>query len=425
MKKLNYLLMLLLAVFSVSLSACSDNDENNDPQPTTPPAQGEGHHFDLWVAIDRHGGMARDVQTLVRSMNSLDNSNEVVSFRGEGTEVNQKLTLETIVKGGYYYQVPVAPATCFGKYIIKDNSIQVVQEQRFVSNTYSARKYCYAWLPGNTLLIVAANGEADKILYTKLNASDMTIIDEGTLDIPLPPNASIFTTSGIISYRESDNTLFYFYYGKKTGSTSRGTRTTPFYIAVIDASTMDVKSNKVNTLADEMVGSAYGELLQKCSFSDERGNLYLACFSTVNKKETSHLLRINPGEYDFDPSYDGFTNPGKLVACEYAGNGKAIAYARGDQFGTNIDDFSHYYTIIDLNSCTNSRLAYNGAPLPYSGGRFSSRLATYDGKVYVGVDAENQVPQIYIYDTATGSMTKGASLQSGVYFEQIRVLENL
>ena len=102
-----------------------------------------------------------------------------------------------------------------------------------------------------------------------------------------------------------------------------------------------------------------------------------------------------------------------------------MAYARDDQYGTSIDDFSHYYTIIDLNSSTNSRLAYNGTPLPYSGGRFSSRLATSNGKVYVGIDADGAAPQIYIYDTATGNVTKGASLQSGVYFEQIRVLDNI
>lgn len=421
MKKLNYLWMLMLAVFTLGLSSCSDDNESNPEAPTTSTTEGE--HIDLWVALDRHGGMGRDVQTLVRSVSSLDNQDEVISFQGEGTEVNQKLTLETIVKGAYYYQVPVQPETCFGKYIIKDNSIQTVQEQRFVTNTYTARKYCYAWLPNNTLLIMAANGEAKQILWTKLNADNMTVLAEGTLGIPLPQGATTFTTSGIVAYRESDNTLFYFYYGKTGGA--RGKRTSPFLMAVINPEDMSVISNKVNSMADEMVGSAYGELLQKCSFMDEYNNLYLACFSTTDDKEHSHLLRIKDGEYDFDPNYDGFTNSGKLLACEYAGNGQAVAYARDDQYGASIDDFSHYYTIINLNNCTNSRLQYNGVALPYSGGRFSSRMATSNGKVYVGVDAENQVPQIYIYNTETGNVTKGAQLQGGVYFEQIRVLENI
>ncbi len=421
MKKFKYFWMLVMAVMTLSLPACSDDDapEENGGTETD---NGKGYHFDLWVALDRHGGMGRDVQTLVRSVNALDNPEEVISFQGQGTEVNSVMSLETIYRGAYYYQVPVS-GDRFSKYVIKDNEIQKVAEHRFKTNTYSTRKYCHAWLNDNTLLIMAANGAANEILWTKLNTSDMSIIAEGTLDLPLPPGAAAFTTSGIVTYRKSDNKLFYFYYGKASGG--RGARTSPFYVAVINADNMNVDSNNANTLADEMVGSAYGELLQKCCFTDEQNNIYLACFSSKNDVETSHLLRINAGETDFDPDYDGFTNPGKLISVEYAGNGKAVAYARDDQYGTDINSFAHYYTIIDLNSGTNQRLMYNGQPLAYSGGRFSSRMAAAAGNVYVGVNAQGAAPQIYIYNVATGNVIKGAQLQTGIYFEQIRVLENL
>lgn len=425
MKKLKFLFMSMCVIAAMGLTACSDDDDNQDngnggsgsEQPVG------GHHFDLWVAMDQHGGMGRDVQTLVLSRPSLDNPDEVISFRGEGVEANSLLSLETICKGAYYYQVPVS-GDRFSKYVIKDNAIQVIQEQRFRTNTYATRKYCYAWLPGNTLLIMAANGAADKIIWTKLNANDMSIIAEGTLDLPLPANATVFNTSGIVAYRESDNRLFYFYYGK-TSSGRAGKRTSPFHIAVLNSADMSVVSDKENSLADEMVGSAYGELLQKISFVDSNNNLYLACFSTVDGEEHSHLLRINAGETDFDPSYDGFTNPGKLIAVEYAGNGKAVAYARDDKAGTEINSFSHYYTLIDLASSTNRRLMYEDQLLPYSGGRFSSRMASAAGKVYMGIDAENANPQIYIYDVNTGNVTKGAALEKGSYFEQIRVLDNI
>lgn len=422
MKKIKFLFMSMCVIASMGLTACSDDDDNQNNSNGGSEQPVGGHHFDLWVALDQHGGMGRDVQTLVRSLPSLDNPGDIISFEGEGTEVNSLLSLETIYKGAYYYQVPVS-GDRFSKYVIKDNTIQVIQEQRFRTNTYATRKYCYAWLPGNTLLIMAANGAADKIIWTKLNANDMSIIAEGTLDLPLPPNSDIFTTSGIVTYRESDNKLFYFYYGKKSGG--RGTRTTPFYIAVLNPVDMSVESNKANSMADEMVGSAYGELLQKISFVDSNNNLYLACFSTVDGEEHSHLLRINAGETDFDPSYDGFTNPGKLIAVEYVGNGKVVAYARDDEAGESINSFSHYYTVIDLASAINQRLMYGGQPLPYSGGRFSSRMASADGKVYVGIDAKDANPQIYIYDVNTGNVVKGAELAPGYYFEQIRVLDNI
>ena len=108
---------------------------------------------------------------------------------------------------------------------------------------------------------------------------------------------------------------------------------------------------------------------------------------------------------------------------EYLGNGKVLGYAREDALGTSIDSYSHYYTIIDLNSKTNTPIRCNGAQLPYSGGRFSQRTAVVNGKAYIGVNPENSNPCIYIYDIATGNTVKGVEIAEGYYFEQIRVLE--
>lgn len=410
--------MIVVTMLAISFNACSDDDPTPNPDPT--PGT-EDFRYDIWIALDQHGGMGRDVQTLVRSVESLDADQPKIDFAGAGTPVNYKLTLENIVKGAYYYQVPVE-ADRFGKYTLSDNKINTVQEQKFGTNTYSARKYTHAWLPDNTLIIMAANGDADKIIWTKLNASDMSILKEGTLNITAPEGYPVLTTSGILTYRESDNKLFYFYFAK---TSVRGGKSTPFfYVAVINPSTMEVESNKPNTLAAEMVGSAYGELLQKCTLFDESGNLYLACFSEEDGVEKSHLLKIKAGEKDFDSSYDGFTNNGKLVSIEYLGNGKALAYAREDQLGTTIDSYSHYYTIIDLESKSSSRIQCNGKDLPYSGGRFSQRTAVAGGKAYIGVNPEDSNPCIYIYDIATGTTEKGVEIAEGYYFEQIRVLEN-
>ena len=41
-----------------------------------------------------------------------------------------------------------------------------------------------------------------------------------------------------------------------------------------------------------------------------------------------------------------------------------------------------------------------------------------------GVDAEDAQPQIYVYDIATGSVTLGAKISEGYYFEQIRLIED-
>lgn len=422
MRKMKFLLASFMALFlAFGMTSCSDDDGPEIPED---PTLIQDYHFDLWVALDRHGGMGRDVQTLVRSVSSLDADQPEITFQGVGTEVNSILSLETILKGAYYYQVPVS-SDRFSKYTITDNSVEVVKERRFQTNTYATRKYTHAWIDDNTLVIMAANGSTDQIIWTKLNAEEMSIISEGTLDIALPQGATAFTTSGILTYRKSDNKLFYFYYAK-SGSGMKAVRMGNMRIAVINPSTMDVESDTECFLDCEMAGSAYGELLQTITFFDESNNLYIACVSDdADGNEHSHLLKIPAGQTAFDQGYDGFTADGKLISVMYIGDNKVVGYARDDQYGTGIDSFSHYYTVIDVASKTITPIQYNGQRLAYSSGRFSSRMAYVNHKAYIGVDAENQQPQIYIYDVQTGQTTLGATMAPGYYFEQIRVVEEV
>ncbi len=420
MRKIKFLLISFMALFiAFGMTSCSSEDEPDQPDD---PTVIQDYHFDLWVALDRHGGMGRDVQTLVRSVNSLEAGQPEITFQGTGTEVNSILSLETILKGAYYYQVPVS-GDRFAKYIIKDNKVEVVKERRFQTNTYATRKYTHAWINDNTLVIMAATGDATKIVWTKLNADDMTIISEGTLDVPMPEGGELFTTSGILNYRASDNKLFYFYFAKQSGR--RGKRVTPMMTAVINPATMAVESNTPCFLDCEMVGTAYGELLQTTTFIDGNNNLYIACVTDdADGKEYSHLLKIPANSTSFDQSYDGFTAGGKLISVMYVGDNKVVAYARDDAAGTGIDSFSHYYTVIDVVSKTSTPITYNGQRLAYSSGRFSSRMAYVNHKAYVGVDTEGQKPQIYIYDVEKNQTALGATMASGYYFEQIRVVED-
>ena len=416
-----------LYVWTLALLACAGmagcSDDNDDDKKPTDPDFVEDYHFDVWVALGRHGGMARDVQTLVRSLSDLEASQPTITFEGTGAEVNKTLTLETIQKGAYYYQVPVS-GDCFGKYVIEDNRIRTIAERRFETNTFAARKYTHAWTDDNTLVIMAANGAGDKVVWTKLNTADMTIVSEGTLAIPALAEGDNLCTSGILSYRASDNKLFYFYFTKvgKRG----GKRTSTVLTAVINPSTMAVEEVNPAPIDCETVGSAYGELLQTITFIDRSGNLYLACFSDgTDGLEHSHLLRIPAGKTNFDPAYDGYAGQGKLISVMYIGGDKAMAYARDDSKGTAIDDFAHYYTVLDLKACTATPVNYEGERLAFSSGRFSSRMCFVNRKAYIGVDAEGVAPQIYIYDADNGKVSLGAKMAQGYFFEQIRVVENL
>lgn len=195
--------------------------------------------------------------------------------------------------------------------------------------------------------------------------------------------------------------------------------------AVINPATMAVESDTPCFLDCEMVGTAYGELLQTTTFIDGNNNLYIACVTDdADGNEHSHLLKIPANSTSFDQNYDGFTSEGKLISVMYLGDNKVMAYAREDKLGTGIDAFSHYYTVIDVVSKVSAPVTYNGQRLAYSSGRFSSRMAYVNHKAYIGVDAEGQKPQIYIYDVASSQTALGATMASGYYFEQIRVVED-
>ena len=319
------------------------------------------------------------------------------------------------------YQVPNS-SDRFSKLKFKDNNIQVIQEQKFVKNTYTARKYTHAWLNGSTLVIMAADGDAEKVLWTKLNTADMTIIDEGTLDLTPTAGYPKLTTSGLLAYRKTDNKLFYFYYGKGTVSGSDKTTNEPFFhVAVINPETMAVESDVCNKEAAQMTGSAYGELLQQTIFFDEADNLYLAAFTG----KAGQLLRIKKGATDFEAGYNAFPGAkGKLLTVQYLGNNKVFAYA-GDGSGTSIDSYAYYYSIVDINTSTVTRLQYQGVDLPVSGGSFSQRSCynPAENLVYFAVNAQDAQPQIYIYNPADGSVKAGAKIAEGTYFEQIRFFE--
>lgn len=426
MKKLRFLFSLCMVMtMALSFNACSDDD---DPEidPGTDPETEVDYHFDIFMTVGNHGGMNRGDGTIVKSVDALTADMEVIDIKNDGVEFrspDNTYSMEAIVKGKYYYQVPNSNDR-FTKLQVAGNSVKVVQEQKFAQNTYKVRSYTHAWLDDNTLIIMAANGDVDGIIWTKLNADDMRILAEGTLDLPLPEGAKVLTTSGILTYNEEAGKLYYFYYGKdKTGMGA--VSTSNFLTAVINPSDMTVQSNKVNTLAGEMAGSAYGELLQNCVMYDESGNLYLAAFSNANGIEQGHLLRIKKGESDFDASYEGYPNAdGKLLTVQNLGNGKALVYARNDAAGTAIDSYSHYYSIVNLNTGARERLKYNGQEIPYNSGRFSQRTVIVDGKAYIGVNTEDSNPCIYIYDIATGNVEKGVEIAEGYYFDVLRVIKN-
>lgn len=420
MKKLSFLLSLMaVLMITAAFTACSKDDDNDTS------GSSKGAHYDLTITVGKHGGMAKTETHVTLSVASLSDPDTTITFDGKGVEIAD-YTIESIYDDEFMYQVP-SSMDRFSKLQLKNNNLKVVQEQRFDKNTYTPRNYTHAWLDKNTLLIMSTTEDHTKVIWTKLNVKDMSIINEGTVDgIKVAEGYNVLSTSGLLTYRKSDKKLFYFYNNKGLTSGSNKSTNEPFFrIAVINPETMAVEQEIINSEAAQMQGSAYGELLQDFIFFDKDDNLYLTAFSTKSKKNYGQLLRIKNGEYDFEKGYNAFPDTkGKILTIQYLGGNKALVYSGDNAVGTGIQDVAYYYSIVDLDTKQATRLQYNGEDIAYSAGSFSQRSVynVKENKAYFGVsnDTENR---IYIYDVATGNVSLGSKLATGVYFDQIRFFE--
>ena len=420
MKKLSFLHSLMaVLMITAAFTACSEDDDNGTS------GSSKGAHYDLTITVGKHGGMAKTETHVTLSVASLSDPDTTITFDGKGVEIAD-YTIESIYDDEFMYQVPSSKDR-FSKLQLKNNNLTVVQEQKFDKNTYTPRNYTHAWLDKNTLLIMSTTEDHTKVIWTKLNVKDMSIINEGTVDgIKVAEGYNVLSTSGLLTYRKSDKKLFYFYNNKGLTSGSNKSTNEPFFrIAVINPETMAVEQEIINSEAAQMQGSAYGELLQDFIFFDKDDNLYLTAFSTKSKKNYGQLLRIKNGEYDFEKGYNAFPDTkGKILTIQYLGGNKALVYSGDNAVGTGIQDVAYYYSIVDLNTKQATRLQYNGEDIAYSAGSFSQRSVynAKENKAYFGVsnDTENR---IYIYDVATGNVSLGSKLATGVYFDQIRFFE--
>ncbi len=404
---------------SLSLSSCSKDEPEVPVNPETPQ---QTTHFDIWVTVGSTGGMGSDGAVLVKSVDSLT-VQPLIDFKNDGVDVTKKIKEETIFKGKYYYQVPVGDDR-FGKYRIAGNKLEVVAERPFAKNTFKSRFYTHAWLDETTLVIMAANGSKDKVIWTKLNAENMTILSEGELSLEIL-EGDTFSSSGLAAYRKSDNKIIYLFQHKK--------ETKHFYAAFINAKDMKVEKEVKEDRAEQMAGTAYGELLQDKLFFDEQEDLYIACNNKLPKaKKTTEqygrLLRIKKGATDFDKGYQGYAyDKGKIVTASYLTAGKALLYIQDPEYTHAAGwgkAYNSYYAILDLATGKKSEIQYNGNVLPYCSGTFSQRSVVVGDKAYIGVNPEKERPCVYIYDIKSGKIEKGLEITEGYGFDRINVMDN-
>lgn len=429
--------LFILALIALGLVSCDNKD---DSKPFDSPVESLPTHFDVWVSLDGttgSGGQNQAQTIIVQSVPSLDTDTKL-SFEGIGADVTSVMDAETMIHGKYYYQVAPLKEAKFAKYQITNQGVQLLAEHAFGKNTYAATKYCADWINDSTFVVVASANSNSKVVWSKVKEvnNKFTILAEGEFNLS-QSGVEKYSTSGLARYRKADNTLIYLFcdYSRAT------TKTNKIFAAFVNPDDMSIKSIAQEDRSTQLSGTVYGELLQNKTFFDENGNLYVACGTQIpNSKNSStcsngRLYRINAGASEFDASYLGFDHPdGKIVTVDYLGNNKVLLYLQDPKHcGTAEDNsdydgwgskYNCYYAIYNLQTNELTELEYNGEKLPYCLGTFSQRSIVREGKAYIGVNPREGAPVIYVYDIATGKVTKGMTIQEGYEFNRIVVLED-
>ena len=416
------------------------------------------YHFDLLASVGATTGMSSTGVTsyLIRSVEPGDlvNPNYSISYTGIGADIKSaELESEAVIYKGYYYEVAPKGNSWYGKYLINNEGATTIARFEMGSSVFQTRKYAHAIIAENEFVFIGSDkasskGSQNNIVWSKVkdNGTSFTLEGEGVLDLTsatkdLKEGGIVsFSTSGLAKYRPSDNTIIYCFTDKATDAAPG------IYIAFIDAATMEIKNVINETRIDEMAGTAFGELQQDKMFMDENENLYIACGNQIPETSKStqqygRLIRVNKGEYDTDKNYLGFDkyDSGKILTVDYMGNNKVMMYIQDPYYcglastpteykGWGQNEFNSYYAVYDIATGESTELTFDGKTLPYSCGSFTDRVSYYNGKCYVGTcpdETTGNLPTIYIYDVETGSVTKGATLASGFYFDRLSVVDNV
>lgn len=422
MKK-NFATLLLSSLLTLGLlSSCGEDT----PDPTPTPVEAEG--FDLWIPVQGATGKTQkeyDQNIIVRAK---DLTKGTISIKGKGADTGgTALTPHIIYRDGYYYGV--SREGNFGKFEV-GTTVRTIKE--FPLPMIKDRQFSHAWLDRKTLVLVGSTGKQKEVSWARIDTQEMKLLASGTLALKAPAEDEIFCASGLLGYRQSDNTLIFphIYIAAKRGDRAKMLRG-EIYVAFIDAATMQVKAVDTDKRADWLGSMSFGDNRTCNTFTDKAGNFYFVAAKILNETtrpsttaQRSLIFRVNSGAMETDKSYDAYYQPrGKIIDVTPVSNDEVMLYVQDPAQatpGNPIWDsaknrYVFFWQIMNLRTHKVSRI--EGVPL--SVGNFGHFAAPSAGKVYLGANVARGNNCIYIYDLKSGKVSKGAELQAGFEIERI------
>ena len=385
------------------MNACSKNDDAAPGKTTT-----ETGSFAMWVQV----GSWPNVSYYIMSLNSVTEGTATLS--GNGVDVTSVLNASVIKRDSFYYYYNTTEGR-FGKYQIVDGAAKVVKEVPF---TNFASLAGHTWIDDNTLVMIGTNAAATAVNYSTVDVRTMTITNGTFEGLPaLPAGYNGYRVGGDLQY-VNGNLFFAVAFRDPNVIMYAG-------FSEVQASYPGFKiGNITNDTRTSGVGNTSGYFAT--SFVDKNKDMYFLT-SWVSKwaggsgNAPIYIYRIKNGETKPDASYH--VKVSDAVGYEAAsglfmdlGNGTAIL----KYIVSTVDNNSTYgYSIINLATGTEVKKL---SEIPAGAGSEKNVLVE-NGKAYIAVISGQATDYIWIYDSATGAVTKGTAITGG--YSSISRLERL
>lgn len=388
-KSLKSLLCAFLFFGALFITACSsDKDTTPDPEET------ETKTYNFWARV----GDYPNSSTFVVQVASIDTGS--LDYVGKGVEVDGTLNYGLIQKDGYYYET--LGSGKFGKYHIANDQLVVDKEVPF---THFGVTYSHTWIDNN-LYLFGTSGDGSEMLYAIVETTNMVIT---TGKVALPALETGFDKYGIgFAQARGDGKIFLgFYQGLVS---SYAVRDQKVNVAVLNSSTLAVESVITDTRAAN--GSGMTNLFQTTSFIDAKNDIYF----TVGPESTyygtadqSMVFRIKSGTTIIDNSFQGASGVSKFVSGIWdLGNNKAIIRLL-DPTVAATSSYAYTHGVLDL-----STQAITMLDIPACKAGSIQSVSVEDDVAHIITNHEgNTDGYVYIYNIASGTVTKGMRVPSG------------
>jgi hypothetical protein len=383
---------LLLALLCISfLASCKKKTDETEPV--------DNSKYSTMLMV----GAWPETAYYILNLQSL--SEGTADLKGNGAEMTKHLYAQDVIqKNGYYYHANAGTGR-LGKYHVSNNKLYVDKEIPFTELNWSS----VTWPNDETLVMFGTNGDQNKILYSILNTSNMTITSSGELAVNDLTTGMAAYNVGFAEYRGDK---IFLGYGMRSNWDNWPIMESSenVFVAVIDYATMKVDK----TLEDTKSASAGGpNAYCPYSFVDENNDLYFITdpVDGYNYTQPSYIYKIANGSTELDASYNfnfsSSVSDGMAAAIWYIGNGKAII--RTCVAGKSIDA-DHSYSIVDVH--TGAFIKKLDLPVD-KGERYVQSVVIEGGKAYIAVNSSDR-DYVWIYDPAADTLTKGLEFVGGL-----------